>query len=95
MISSAFFPSPVSREGFRRKTVSGAGLGVFSALGCLSLVLVLLANGVPAVLGNRLLLLGTVPLAIVLEAAALYASVNEAARRLAADEGDVLTRIKA
>jgi len=95
MLSSAFFPSPVSREGFRRKTVSGAGLGVFSALGLLFLVPVALANGVPAALGNRLLLLGTVPLAFALEVALLYTSVGEAARKVEADEGEILLRVRA
>ena len=95
MLSSAYFPSPVSREGFRRKTVSGAGLGAFSALGVLFLIPVAIANGVPAALGNRMLLLATVPLAFAVEAAFLYSSVNEAARRISADEGEVLSSVRA
>ncbi len=95
MLSSAFFPSAVSREGFRRKTVSGAGLGAFTLIGVLLAVPVMIANGVPTLLGNRWLLFVTLPLAIALEVAALYSGVNEASRRLAADEGDVLMRIRA
>ncbi len=95
MLSSSFFPSAVSREGFRRKTVSGAGLGAFTAIGFLFAVPVLLANGIPTALGNRLLLFATLPLSLALELAALYSCVNEAARRLSADEGEVLMRVKA
>lgn len=95
LLSSSFFPSPVSREGFRRKTVSGAGLGAFTAFGVLFAVPVALANGLPTALGNRLLLFGTLPLAMAIEVAALRSSLHEAARRLVADEGEVLLRLKA
>lgn len=95
MLSSAFFPSSVSREGFRRKTVSGAGLGVFTLIGVLLVVPVVVANGLPTALGNRFLLLATLPLAVAFELVALQLSITAAARRVTADEGEVLLRVKA
>jgi hypothetical protein len=94
MVSSAYFPSHTAREGFRRKTVSGTGLLAFSLVGILYLIPVAIASGVPALVGNRLFLLATIPAALAVEFAFLRTSVEVAARRLALDEGEVLLRVK-
>lgn len=95
LISSAYFPSYATREGFRRKTVSGAGLATFTALGIVFLVPVGFASGVPVLLGNRLLLVATVPAALAVELAFLRTSLKTAAARIGRDEGEVLLRVKA
>ncbi len=95
MISSAYAPSHAAREGFRRKTVSGAGLALFTGLGIAFLIPVGFASGLPAFFGNRLFLFVTLPIAIAAEYAFLRSCVSTAAARLARDEGEVLLRVKA
>lgn len=95
MISSAYAPSQAAREGFRRKTVSGTGLVVFTGLGLAFLIPVGFASGLPALMGNRWLLLATLPLAAAAEYVLLRAMIDAAASRLTRDEGEVLLRVKA
>ena len=95
MISSAYFPSQAAREGFRRKTVSGAGMALFTFVGLFFLLPAGIAERLPAGLGQRWLLLLTIPAAIAAEAFLLRSSIEVAVHRLAKDEGEVLMRVKA
>lgn len=94
LLSSSFFPSQAAREGFRRKTVSGAGLAMFTVVGLLFLVPIGFASGLPSLFGNRILLLATAPLAVAVEVVFLRSALETAVRRLERDEGAVLMAVK-
>ena len=95
MLSSAYFPSQAAREGFRRKTVSGTGLALFTFAGLLFLIPVGFAWGLPSYAMDRWLMLLTFPLAVAIEVAFLRSSIGAATERLSRDEGEILARVKA
>jgi hypothetical protein len=95
MLSSAFFPSHATREGFRRKSVSGAGLATFTFIGIMFLIPVAFASGLPTLFGSRLFLFATLPAAAAVELMFLRSSVDAAVAHISRDEGDVLLKVKA